>query len=92
MDSQSIIEWILSTNGMNNGGVIMNNRICARMKSDVQSDISTILTMNSRAGCAIADEPNLRPCHLPVHHAKFVSSCLNSRDKKTAMKIFMMVL
>ena len=91
-NSQSIVECIRSTKGMTNGGVRMNSKIWARIKSDVHSDISTIFTMNSRAGCDIADEPSLRPDHLPVHHAKLVSSCLNSRDRKTAMKIFMTAL
>ena len=75
-------------NGSSSGTVkIMSNR-CASRKSDVHSDISTIFTMNSRAGWDIAEVPSPRPYHLPVHHARFVSSCLYSRVRNTAMRIF----
>ena len=73
---------------MNIGTVITMSRRCASKKSDVQSDISTIFTTNSRAGCENADEPSPRPYHLPDHHAGFVSSCLSSRERKTEIKIF----
>ena len=55
-------------------------------KSELQRESSMIFTMNSRAGCDIACDPRPRPYHLPVHHARFVSSCLNSRERKTEMR------
>jgi len=81
-----MVECRLLAKGMRVGGVKTIRRMCANRKSDDQSDISTILTMNSRAGCENAELPKLRPYHLPVHHALFVSSCLNSRVRKTEMK------
>ena len=70
------------------GGVKIMRRMCPSRKSELHRVISTIFTMNSRAGCDIAEEPNPRPYHFPVHHALFVSSCLNSRVKKTEIRIF----
>jgi hypothetical protein len=75
-------------NGIKVNGVNMIKRICAKRKSDVHNDISTILTMNSRAGCDMAEFPSPRPYHFPVHQARFVSSCLNSRVRNTAMRNF----
>ena len=73
---------------MNIGGVMIIRRRCASKKSDVQRDISTILTTNSRAGCENADDPRPRPYHFPDHQALFVSSCFNSRDRNTEIRIF----
>lgn len=84
----NIVECRRSMKGMNNGGVKMNNRRCASRKSELHKDISTILTTNSRAGWDIALFPSPLPYHLPVHQALFVSSCCNSLDKKTEIKIF----
>lgn len=78
----------LSKKGIKVGGVKIIKRTWPSKKSDDHNDISTIFTMNSRAGCDMAEAPRPRPYHLPVHHARLVSSCLNSRDKKTAIKIF----
>lgn len=64
----------------------MNKRKWAIKKSDVQSDSSTILTMNSRAGCDMTWLPSPRPYHFPVHHARLVSSCLNSRERNTDIR------
>jgi len=75
-------------NGIKIGGVKIIKRKCPSKKSEVHNDISTILTMNSRAGWDIAEVPRPLPYHLPVHHARFVSSCLYSRVKKPAIKIF----
>jgi len=69
----------------------MMRRKWPNRKSEPQSDISTILTMNSRAGCDIAELPRPRPYHLPVHQARLVSSCLNSRVRKTAIRNFWIV-
>lgn len=87
-DIHSMVECKLFAYGIRIGGVKMISRTWPSRKSEPQSDISTILTMNSRAGCDMAELPNPRPYHLPVHHARFVSSCLNSRVKKTAIRIF----
>ena len=87
-NSQSIVECNWLANGMRMGGVKMIRRMWPSRKSDPQSDISTIFTMNSRAGWDIADVPKPLPYHLPVHQARFVSSCLYSRVRKTAIKIF----
>jgi hypothetical protein len=65
----------------------MNSSRCPRRRSELHSDSSMILTTNSRAGWDIAWAPRPRPYHFPVHHARLVSSCLNSRDKKTAIRI-----
>lgn len=72
--------------GINSGGVSMNRRKWPMRMSELQSDSSMIFTMNSRAGCDSACEPSPRPYHLPVHHARLVSSCLNSRERKTEMR------
>ena len=64
----------------------MKRRMWHVRKSELHNDNSMILTMNSRAGCDIAYVPRPRPYHLPVHHARFVSSCLNSRDRNTEMR------
>ena len=85
---QSIVECSLSKKGIKVGGVKIIKRRWPSRKSEDHSDISTIFTMNSRAGWDIAEAPRPRPYHLPVHHARLVSSCLNSRVKKTAMRIF----
>lgn len=84
----SIVECSLSINGIKIGGVKIIKRKCPSKKSELQSDISTIFTRNSRAGCDIAEVPIPRPYHLPVHHARFVSSCLYSRVKNTEIMIF----
>lgn len=86
--SHSIVECSLSMNGTNIGAVMMMSSTCPSKKSEVHNDISTILTTYSRAGCERAEEPRPRPYHFPDHHAMFVSSDLNSRDRKTAMRIF----
>ncbi len=75
-------------NGIKIGGVIMNSSRCPSMKSELHKDISTILTMNSLAGWDMAWLPKPRPYHFPDHHAILVSSCLNSLDRKTAIKNF----
>ena len=87
--SQSIIECRRSMYGITIGGVKMNIKMWPMRKSELQSDSSMIFTTNSRAGCDIACAPKPRPYHLPVHHARFVSSCLNSRERKTEMRILL---
>lgn len=89
---QSIVECNRSTKGMRRGGVRMNRRRCPRMKSELHNDISTILTMNSRAGWDMAYEPSPRPCQRPVHHARLDSSCCNSRERNTAIRNFITAL
>ena len=89
---QSIVECRRSLKGMKSGGLIINMRRCPRMKSEVHKDISTILTINSRAGWDIAYEPSPRPCQRPVHHARFDSSCCSSRERKTEIRNFMTAL
>jgi len=84
----NIVEWSLSMNGIKMGGVKSINKKWPSKKSELHSDISTILTINSRAGCDIADVPRPLPYHLPVHQARLVSSCLYSRVKNTAIRIF----
>ena len=84
----SMVACKRSMNGINKGGVSTNKRRCPRMKSELHRDISTIFTMNSRAGCDIALFPRPRPYHFPDHQALFVSSCCNSRDKNTDINIF----
>lgn len=69
------------------GGVKMKSKKCPVRKSELQSDSSMVFTMNSRAGCDMACAPRPRPYHLPDHQARFVSSCLNSRERKTEMRI-----
>lgn len=86
---QSIVEWALSMYGIKIGGVKMNSKMCPRRKSDDHKDISTILTTNSRAGWDMTWDPSPRPYHLPVHQALLVSSCLNSRERKTEIKILL---
>lgn len=101
-DVQSMVECRMSMPGTRHGIVRKKRRKCPQRKSAAKSDISTILTRNSRAGCEKADEPSPRPypagvsttrgtgggnSHRPVHHARFVSSCLNSRERKTAIMI-----
>lgn len=88
MHLHSIVECSRLMKGMRMGGVKIMRRMCPSRKSELHRVISTIFTMNSRAGCDIAEEPNPRPYHFPVHHALFVSSCLNSRVKKTEIRIF----
>lgn len=83
-----MVEWTRSKNGIKSGTVNMNNNKCPVMKSELHKDISTIFTMNSRAGCKRALLPKPRPYHLPDHHARFVSSCCISLDRKTEMSIF----
>ena len=93
----------MSIPGMRQGTVRKKRRKCPQRKSAAKSDISTILTMNSRAGCDQAADPSPRPypdfatrqspfarekrnnVHLPDHQARFVSSCLNSRERKSEM-------
>ena len=48
--SQSIVECSLSKKGIKVGGVKIIKRIWPSRKSEDHSDISTIFTMNSRAG------------------------------------------
>lgn len=64
----------------------MKSRKWPSKRSELQRDNSIIFTTNSRAGCDITWEPRPRPYHRPVHHARLVSSCLNSRDKNTAIR------
>ena len=90
-DLQSIVECKVFAYGIKTGGVRMMRRKWPSRKSEPQRDISTILTINSRAGCDIAELPRPRPYHLPVHQARLVSSCLNSRVRNTAMKNFWIV-
>lgn len=70
----------------------MKRSKCPMRRSELQRESSMILTTNSRAGCDIAWAPSPRPYHRPVHHALLVSSCLNSRDKNTAMRILCIAL
>lgn len=65
----------------------MKSNRCPSSRSELQRDNSIILTMNSRAGCDMTCAPRPRPYHRPVHHARFVSSCLNSRERKTDIRI-----
>ena len=83
-----MVECNLSTKGMKMGGVTIMSRMCPSKKSELHRDISTILTMNSRAGCDSADDPRPTPYHLPDHHALLVSSCLYSLERNTEMRIF----
>lgn len=83
-----MVECNLSTKGMSVGGVKTMSNICPMRKSELQRDISTILTTNSRAVCDRAEVPRPRPYHLPDHHARFVSSCLYSRERNTEMRNF----
>lgn len=53
-NQKSIVACKRSANGAKSGGDIMNNNRCPSKKSELQRDISTILTMNSRAGRYIA--------------------------------------
>jgi hypothetical protein len=76
-----------SMKGTRTGIVSMNRRKCPMSRSELHSESSMILTMNSRAGCEMAWLPSPRPYHRPVHHAWFVSSCLNSRDRNTEIRI-----
>lgn len=62
------------------------SRKCPDKKSLLHKESSMIFTTNSRAGCDMTCVPKPRPCHLPVHQALFVSSCLNSRVRNTAMR------
>ena len=87
-DIHSIIECKEFTYGIRIGGVRITSKRCPSKKSELQSDISTTLTMNSLAGWDMAELPSPRPYHLPVHQARLVSSCLNSRVRKTAIRIF----
>lgn len=64
------------------------SKIWPSKKSELHRDISTILTMYSRAGCERADDPSPTPYHFPDHQARLVSSCLYSRERNTAIKIF----
>ena len=86
-NSQSIVACRRSTYGINKGGVSVKSKKCPSKMSELQNDNSIILTTNSRAGWEIACEPRPRPYQRPVHHARIVSSCLNSRDRKTEMRI-----
>lgn len=87
-DVHIIVECNLSTKGMSVGGVNTMSKIWPMRKSELQRDISTILTTNSRAGCERAELPRPRPYHLPDHQARLVSSCLYSRERNTEMRIF----
>src|SRR5882757_5999519 len=87
-DIHSIIECKEFTYGIRIGGVKMMSNRCPSKKSELHSDISTTLTMNSLAGWDMAELPSPRPYHLPVHQARLVSSCLNSRVRKTPIRIF----
>lgn len=84
------VAWKRSIYGIRIGGVIMKSRKWPRSRSELQRDSSIILTTNSRAGWEIAWLPSPRPYQRPVHHARFVSSCLNSRDKHTEIKTLWM--
>ena len=86
-DVQRIIAWKRSKYGIRIGGVNMNSNKCPMRRSELHKDSSIILTTNSRAGCDIAWAPSPRPYQRPVHHALLVSSCLNSRDRKTAISV-----
>ena len=83
---QSKIECRRSTYGTSSAGVSMIKRKWPMRKSELHRESSMILTMNSRAGCDNACEPRPRPYHLPVHHARLVSSCLNSRERNTEIR------
>lgn len=85
-DVQRIVAWKRSKYGIRTGGVNMNSNKCPMRRSELHKDSSMILTTNSRAGCDIAWAPSPRPYQRPVHHALLVSSCLNSRDRKTAIR------
>ncbi len=67
----------------------MKSKKWPRMKSPLHKVSSMILTPNSRAGCDMAAVPSPIPYHFPVHHALFVSSCLNSLVRNTDMKILL---
>ena len=53
-DLQSSVECTRSMYGMKIGGVRIKRRMWQVRKSELHSDSSIILTMNSRAGCDIA--------------------------------------
>ena len=65
----------------------MTNKKCPSKQSELHNKSSMIFTTNSRAGCDITWAPIPRPYHLPVHHARFDSSCLNLRERNAEMRI-----
>ena len=79
------MEWV-------DGSVSMKSNRCPSSRSELQRDNSMILTINSQAGCDMTCAPRPWPYLRPVHHARFVSSCLNSRERKTEIRISWMAL
>jgi len=84
-NQNSMVACRRSTYGIRRGGVSINKRMWHSKKSEVHRPSSIILTTNSRAGCDMACAPRPMPHHLPVHHARLDSSCLNSLERNTAM-------
>ena len=91
-NQKSPVAYIRSIYGTSRGIASMKRRKCPIRISELYNENSITFTMNSRAGWLIACAPSPRPYHLPVHHARFVSSCLNSRERKTEIKILWIAL